>query len=578
VVLTRAEYFGRQAVIAVARDISDRKQAEAESERLAALSRENPNPVLECDATGRPVHVNPAAAAAARELGVESVAGMLPQDHEHLVKQSLERGEGFQNVEVMTAGRIFEWTYRPHPASGAVHLFAAEVTGRRLMEEQLRHGALHDALTDLPNRLLFMERLEHVVQRARRREGSLFAVLFLDLDRFKVINDSLGHHIGDELLIALADRLRVCVRVEDTVARFGGDEFAILVESISDVSDATRVAERIHETLSAPIELEGFRLVTSASVGIALGASAEELPTDLLRNADVAMYRAKAAGPGRFEVFDRGMHVAALGRLQMETELRYALERGELVLQYQPVVEIATGRIASLEALIRWRHPERGWLQPAAFIPLAEETGMVRPIGAWVLHEACRQLVAWREGLALAAPPSIAVNISTRQFARDELMEQVQNALLESGLAAGALCLEITESAMMDNVEAGVGLLQRLKELGVGVCVDDFGTGYSSLSYLHRFPLDEVKIDRSFVSRMIQEKGTRQLVRTMTTLAHSLGARSVAEGVETVDELELLREMGADFAQGFLFSRPLDPERVEELLRREGTIGPGPEG
>ena len=273
VVLTRTEYFGHDAVMAVGRDISERKRAEAERERLAALSRENPNPVLECDASGRPVHLNPAAEAAVRDLGLESIESLLPQNHPELVGHALERGEGTQSVEVIAAGRIFEWTYRPHVPSRVVHLFATEVTGRRLREDQLRHDALHDALTDLPNRMLFLERLDHVVQRARRREEALFAVLFMDLDHFKPINDSLGHQVGDELLVALAERLRGCVRGEDTVSRFGGDEFAILVESISDVADAILVAERILEALSAPLLLQGLEMRMSASNGICLGGS-----------------------------------------------------------------------------------------------------------------------------------------------------------------------------------------------------------------------------------------------------------------------------------------------------------------
>lgn len=571
VVLTRTEYFGQEAVIAVGRDISERKRAEAESERLAALSRENPNPVLECDASGRPVHINPAARAAADELGLESIEGLLPANHPELVRQVLARGEGLQNVLAAREGRIFEWTYRPHRASGVVHLFASDVTARWRMEEQLRHEALHDSLTDLPNRMLFMERLEHAVQRARRREGSLFAVIFLDVDRFKIINDSLGHHIGDELLVALADRLRACLRLEDTVARFGGDEFAILVESIGDVSDATRVAERIQEAVSNPLQLEGLELAMSTSIGIALGASADDRPSDLLRNADVAMYRAKAGGAGRFEVFDRAMHTAALDRLQLEAELRQALQRDELVLHYQPVIEIATGRPWAVEALVRWNHPDRGVLLPTAFIPVAEETGAVRVMGAWALRTATRQLREWRERLGEAAPRSVAVNVSPRQFSQNELLQQVREALEESGIPPGALCLEIAEGGMMQSVEAAVAVLRRVKELGVRLCIDDFGTGYSSLSNLHRFPIDEVKIDGSFVQRMLGEPAALQLVRTMVTLTHSLGGRPVAEWVETPEQLEVLRELGTHSAQGYLFGRPMEAAAVEALFGSDAT-------
>jgi diguanylate cyclase (GGDEF)-like protein/PAS domain S-box-containing protein len=549
------------------RDITERRGAEEESLRLAALSRENPNPVLQCDAAGVPLHVNPAAERTRRALQRPDVTALLPPNHAQLVRTSLENRQGLHNVEVDVGEKIFSWTYRPDPEADVVYLYAVDITGRRHMEEQLRYDALHDALTGLPNRLLFLERLAHAILRAKRRPGYQFAVLFLDLDRFKVINDSLGHHVGDELLVAVAQRLQHCLRTLDTVARLGGDEFAILLDDIHGAEDATRIAERIRAELSAPVNLSGFDVFTSASVGIALSSSSYERPEYLLRNADMAMYRAKAAGQARFEVFDRTMHAQALTRLQLETDLRRALERQEFRLHYQPIVCLESGRIRAVEALIRWAHPDRGWMSPDDFIPVAEETGAILPIGEWVLREACRQAREWQDHLLDGEPLLLGVNLSAKQFSQADLVEIIGRVLEETGLPPRSLRLEITESAIMENAETATVLLGRLKRLGVQLSLDDFGTGYSSLSYLHRFPLDALKIDRSFIGRMDEEDRSAQLVHTILTLARSLGVAAVAEGVETDAQLRALREMRCEYGQGYLFSRPLPPEEVEILLR-----------
>jgi diguanylate cyclase (GGDEF)-like protein len=437
------------------------------------------------------------------------------------------------------------------------------------VEEQLRHDALHDALTGLPNRLLFMERLAHALVRSKRREDFQFAVLFLDLDRFKVVNDSLGHHVGDELLTSVAARLLSCLRPSDTVARFGGDEFVILLEEISGPDDATRVADRIRAELVAPIVLEGFEVFTSVSVGIALSSSSYQRPEYLLRNADMAMYRAKARGTAGIEIFDRAMHAAALVRLQMESDLRRALEREEFTLAYQPIVSLDERRVTGVEALIRWEHPERGRMSPDEFIPVAEENGLITPIGQWVLGAACRQMADWRTRLGATAPRSMAVNLSTRQLSEPDLVERVSEAVASAGIPPEALRLEITESAIMQNADTAVVLLRRLKDLGVGISLDDFGTGYSSLSYLHRFPLDTLKIDRSFVGRIDQEPRSANLVQTILTLAASLGVKAVAEGVENRLQLQMLHEMGCALGQGYHFSRPLDPADLEAMLLRD---------
>jgi diguanylate cyclase (GGDEF)-like protein/PAS domain S-box-containing protein len=553
-------------VAGIGEDITEQQTAHEHSVRMAALTRENPNPVLQCGPEGEPLRANPAAEQVCFELGLHDIAELLPPNHEQLVRSTLETGEGIQHVDFDIGERIFSWTYRPDQDAGLVYLFAVDVTGRRSMEEQLRHDTLHDALTGLPNRLLFMERLSHCVARAKRRDSYLFAVLFLDLDRFKVINDSLGHQVGDELLVLVAQRLQRCLRGEDTVARFGGDEFAILLEDISGISDATRVAERIQAELAASVNLTGFDVFTSASIGIALSSSAYSRPEYLLRNADMAMYRAKGLGQARFEVFDRTMHAQALARLQLETDLRRALERQEFVLHYQPIVSLADGEICGVEALIRWKHPERGLLPPDEFIPAAEETGLILPIGRWVLGEACRRLRRWRVRFGEGRLRSLGVNLSAKQFSQIDLMEQVWDALRDSGLPPEVLRLEITESAVMENADAAVVLLGRLKGLGVQISLDDFGTGYSSLSYLHRFPLDALKIDRSFVGEIDLDERTTRLVETVLTLARGLGVPAVAEGIETERQLAHLRSLDCELGQGYYFSPPVPPEELEALL------------
>jgi diguanylate cyclase (GGDEF)-like protein/PAS domain S-box-containing protein len=575
VILTRGTYFGKDVAIAVARDVTEWKRSEEENLRLAALSLENPNPVLECGADGRPLHSNPAAEQVARELQLSAVTGLLPSNHAQLVQTALEQDQAFQNVEATVGGRIFSWSYRPNTISGVVYLFAVDITGRRHMEEQLRHDALHDALTGLPNRMLFMERLAHAILRSKRRDDFQFAVLFLHLDRFKVINDSLGHHVGDELLRTVAGRLQRSLRTEDTVARFGGDEFAILLEDTGGVDDATRVAERIQAELAAPVNLSGFEVFTSGSIGIALSSSAYERPEYLLRNADMAMYRAKSSGQARFEVFDRAMHARALARLQMETDLRRALERGEFELAYQPIIALDTGEIRGADALIRGEHPERGRLPPDEFISIAEETGLILQVGSWVLGEACRQFREWQTRLGPRAPQTIAVNLSPKQFSETDLVEEVRAVLETNHLDPRALCLEITENAVMENADSAVLLLGRLKALGVQIALDDFGTGYSSLRYLHRFPLDALKVDRSFVGQMEHEERSAHLVQTVLTLSRSLGVIAVAEGIEEEGQLRMLKEMGCERGQGYLFARPLSAAEMEARLEASPPAAPG---
>lgn len=439
-----------------------------------------------------------------------------------------------------------------------------DITTRRRLEDELRHQAFHDSLTGLANRALFSDRLEHALSRTRRSRRRL-AVLFLDLDDFKTINDSLGHGEGDLLLIEVAGRLREAIRSGDTIARMGGDEFAVLVEDPPDAGTPMELAERLLATLQAPFDLSGKELFVHASVGVAVSTSPKETPEDLLRKADASMYMAKSRGKNRIEVFEPSMHAAALERLALKGDLERALERSEFEVLYQPIVNLVTSDLVGVEALVRWHHPERGLVMPNEFIAVAEETGLIIPLGAWVLEQACRQARLWEVDRP-DQPLTMNVNVSGRQVAENGFVAGVGELLEASGLEPSRLVLEFTEGVLMRDTDATTSTLKTLKELGVRLAIDDFGTGFSSLNYLRLFPIDVLKIDGSFVASMSAGPDQRAVVRAILRLGETLHLSTIAEGIEDAGQLADLRALGAIFGQGYLFARPLAAKEISVLL------------
>jgi diguanylate cyclase (GGDEF)-like protein len=472
------------------------------------------------------------------------------------------------DVEFEWRGHTFQAHIEPLRAESGVRTgtvgVALDVTVPREAEQKLRHATQHDAVTGLPNRTSLLQRLQQLLDRSRAGSRRGFAMLLMDIDRFKTITDSLGHLAGDRLLVAMAARLETCLAAGEVLVRMGGDEFALLLEELEHPRQAAEAAERMQSALVAPFLLDGHEVVITASIGVVVGGPNYDRPEALLRDADTAMYRAKALGRARHELFDETMHRHAVEAFKLEMEMRRALVRGELRVHYQPIVSLETGDIVAVEALVRWQHPDRGLLRPESFIPLAEETGLIVPLGSWVLFEACRQLAEWtsdRDRLGLT------VNLSARQLSEKNLVDEVARTVGRSGLAGGRLTLEITESAIMRDEVDACSLLSRIRALDLEVSLDDFGKGHSSLSQLDQLPFDTLKIDRSFVSRMGSGRGNPAIVRTIVDLGHHLGMRVVAEGVETETQRRELRDMGCDFAQGYLFSPPVDPAAAGELLR-----------
>ncbi len=585
-------YLMERSLMISSKEMQDVYEQLRESETRYALAAEGANDGLwDWDLVTEDVYYSPRWL---EIMGIESEPGKVPckncwierlhpDDHDRVTadfESHLEgRSKHFQSEHrVMHTNGEYRWVLirglAVRDENGDACRIAGsltDITERKRAEEQLAHDAVHDPLTGLPNRKKLIKRLERTLSRAKLDQGHRFAVLFVDLDRFKTINDSLGHKVGDDLLLRVAGKLSNIVRPGDMVARLGGDEFVILIENIRDRTRVCKIADRILSGLQKPTKIAGQKIYTSASIGIAFSCSSYDTPDDIVRDADLAMYRAKVKGKGRFEMFDSNLHGGAISQFQVEIDMRRAIEQREFVLHYQPIVELDTELIVGFEALVRWQHPKRGIIPPSDFIPIAEETGLILPLGKWVLAEACRQMREWQRRFPGARSQIVNVNLSARQFEKRDLVKEVETILLETGLNPRCLKLEITESVIMSNAEDAIDTVLRLSKMGVRVSIDDFGTGYSSLSYLHRFPIDTLKVDRSFVSRIGNDGENAEIIKTIITLANNLGLDVVAEGVENAEQLAYLREVRCTHGQGYLYSRPVDNEAIEKMLREVET-------
>ncbi|MFP4413792.1 EAL domain-containing protein [Coleofasciculus sp.] len=560
---------------AIGRDQNEHCLTHQETARLASFPLLTPNPIVEIDLAGRVRYLNPEAMRLLPELLDSEAEHPFLAEIPSMIR--LMQQQGSFRREVKIGEIVYEQVLHYVPEIECIRIYALDITDRKRAEELLLFNAFYDRLTGLANRALFMDRLQQAGRRAQPSQGDnrdspshRFAVVLLNLNRFKVVNESLGNHLGDQVLQEFGQRLQNCLRPTDTVARLGGDEFAILLEGIQGVCDAIQVADAIEQTLTLPFNLEGRDVFMTTSIGIALNTNRDRRilsAEDILRNANTAMHRARSQGKPGYAIFDNQMLSRTVDRLQLETDMRRAIERQEFQVHYQPIVSLLTHQITGFEALVRWQHPQRGLVFPAEFIPIAEETGLIIPMGWWILREACHQLSIWQQQFQSPQPLTMNVNLSCKQFRQPDLLAQIDQILAETNIAVGSLKLEITESVVIDNPELVKDLLLELKKRQINLCIDDFGTGYSSLSRLHNFPISTLKIDRSFISRIGALGENSEIVQAIITLARTMSMDVVAEGIELLEQVSPLVALQCHYGQGFLFSKPVDSDGARELLR-----------
>ncbi len=579
-------------IVEYTRDITERKRAEAalrESEERYALAARGANDGLwDWDLKNNRIHYSfrwkTMLGYGERELtdSPEEWFGRVHPDDSADVESRIGahldgRNPHFESeFRIMRKDGTFAWVLSRGVAVRDKQGLATRMAGsqtdislRKHAEEQLLYDAFHDSLTGLPNRALFMDRLQHVIASTRRHKGQVYAVLFLDMDRFKVINDSMGHTMGDQLLVAVSKKLSECLRPGDTVARLGGDEFAVLLEYISELKDAVDIAERVHAQFTKPLLIRGNEIFTTTSIGIALSSQVYDRPEQILRDADIAMYQAKARGNGLYEIFDSRMHATILDRLQLEADLRRAVDHHEFLVHYQPIMDVQQHQLIGFEALIRWDHPKRGLIYPLEFIPLAEENGLIKSIGEWMFRESCRQLSLWQREYPRVPSLKMSMNISGKQFSQPDLSETLDEISREAGVRPDTIALEITESMLMEDIDRAVEIMNRLREIGFQIHIDDFGTGYSSLSYLHRFPVTALKIDRAFISKLTENGDNKEIITSIVSLAKSMNLSVIAEGVELNYQLSRIKELECQYGQGFFFSKAMEPVAIDRWIRSE---------
>lgn len=569
---------GESQFVAIIQDITERRRFEERISDLAKIGDECPHPVLRIGADGTVLYANEPSSIVLGSLRC-AVGELVPSDWRVLVVNTLASGK-IQAHELDCGESLFSFRVVPFADSAYVNLYGQEVTAQRQAEEQLRHDALHDSLTALPNRALLMDRLGKCFEQSTHDSDYRFALLFLDFDGFKVVNDSLGHQVGDQLLIGIAGRLRSCLRSVDSitcpnlsqVARIGGDEFVVLLDDVNSTDDALIVGDRIQAAMIEPFLLQGHKVVTSASIGIACSDRGYDSADDMVRDADAAMYHAKAAGKAQCAVFDPSMHDAAMARLTLEVDLRRALETNQFRLLYQPIFCLKSHDVVSMEAFLRWHHPTRGLMFPEEFIPVAEETGMIVPIGRWVLLEACRQLAEWHRSTSMSRPIAVSINVSRKQISNPGFLEDLEAVLLETQAPRDKVCLEIAETAIMENATVIQEFLVQAKSLGVKLHMDDFGTGYASLSHLHQLPLDVLKMGRSFMDNLEAGIQLAAVVRSVVELAHTFKMQVTAEGIETEEQLTRILELECDFGQGSHFSTPINARDATGFIESQYRI------